>query len=66
MDEEFKIQSSDGSRLVFVGNFYEGHPRGPCWKLHEGGGFLHACPTKICKNGLLSGSIILTAILIVL
>ena len=40
MNEAFKIQSSNGSRLVFVGNFYEGRPRGPCWKPYEGGGFL--------------------------
>ena len=66
MNESLKIQSSNGSRLVFVGNFHEGHPRGPCWKLYEGGGFLHGDPTKICKNGLLSGDIILTVIWIVL
>ena len=66
MNEAFKIQSSNGSRLVFVGNFHEGHPRGPCWKFYEGGGFLHACPKEICKNDLLSGGIILTVIWTVL
>ena len=66
MDEAFKIQSSNGCRLVFVGSFHEGHLRGPCWKLYEGGGFLHGDPTEICKNGLLSGGIIMTIIWIVL
>ena len=66
MDEAFKIQSSNGSRLVFVGNLHEGHPHGPCWKFFEGGGFLLGDPTDIRKNGLLSGGIILTVIRIVL
>ena len=62
MNESFKIQSSNGSRLLFVGNFHEGHPDGPHWKFFEGGGFLHACSTEICKNALLSGGLILTVI----
>ena len=66
MNEAFKIQSSNGSRLVFVGNFYEGRPRGPCWKPYEGGGFLLGDPTDIRKNGLLSGGIIMMVISIVL
>ena len=66
MTEAFKIQSSNGSRSIFVGNFYEGRPRGPCWKPYEGGGFLLGDPTEICKNGLLSGGIIMMVISVVL